>query len=174
MVSTYVIEEVVAPEASSSADDSAIVRIRARNQGFVAWLMTRLFGGGGGIKFTVHQTHILYDDGARHLIPARQVSNFIFGMVVNPLWKVLAVAALVGSAYLFFTDKTIIGFLAIALALTFFYFYLRSRRLELRLVAASGIGIAFALKRAAIGGKSLSDDEINRVVKAVRCVIARD
>lgn len=172
MVSTYVVEEVTAPEASGAVADAAIVRITARNQGVVAWLMARLFGRGGGIELSVHKSHILYDDGARHLIPARQVSNFIFGMVVNPLWKALAVAAMVGSAYLFFTDKTILGFLAIALALTFFYFYLRSRRLVLRLVAASGIGIAFALKRAAVGGKSLSDDEINRVVEAVRCVVS--
>ena len=174
MISTFVVEEVVVPEASGSADDGAIVRIRARNQGFVAWLMARLFGGGGGIEFTVHPSHILYDDGACHLIPVRQVGNFIFGMVVNPLWKVLALAALIWCGYLFFTDKTILGLLAIALALTFFYFYLRSRRLTLQLIASSGYGFAFYLTRASVGGKALSNDEINRVVDAVRQIVAKN
>lgn len=168
MVSTYIVEEIVARETSGSADDGAIVRITARNQGLIAWLMARLFGGGGGIEFTVHPSHVLYDDGARHFIPAQQVSNFIFGMVVNPLWRNLAIASLAGSVVLFFSDKTMYGFFALALAMTFFYFYLRSRRLELQLIAASGIGIVFALKRAAVGGRSLSDDEINRVVDAVK------
>ena len=174
MVQTYVVEEVVAPEASGSADDGAIVRIRARNQGVVAWLMARLFGGGGGIEFTIHPSHILCDDGAVQLIPARQVSNFIFGMVVNPLWEALALAALGWSAYLFYSDKTISGLLAIALALTLFYFYLRSRRLKLQFIASSGYGFAFYLKRAAVGGKSLSDGEINRVVDAVRQIVAKN
>ena len=151
-VSTYIFE-------SLTLGDNGVfnARLCARKCGFLAWLVKLLNRReGSGLVFDVYDDRVVFNNGWRHIVPARQIANVCYGYTRNFVLFLLALVC--GCCALWHSGTMSVVFLFLAAA--FFYFWQRSRTFIVKIIASSGEKIAFCLKRSDFGGVALPDEDI--------------
>lgn len=165
IASTYVFEDLKIDE---SADCK--VSLKARTAGLFAWLAAKLFKRKSGMIFDVAADSVTYDNGWRQWIPVKKISNVDGGYYMNELLKILGVLALIVGVF----TMSSIGFGLLVIAVVLFYFYSRSRRFLVCITADSGDGVVFGIKRSAVGGNVLSDEDAWKMLDVLkRLVVAQ-
>ena len=162
IAATYVLENVQIDESLETK-----IEISARRAGLISWILAKLFKRIIGMTFFVREDGVVLNDGWHQWIPMAKISNVGCGYVMNTLWQVLGILALVVGIV---TIKSI-GFGLLVLAAIFFYLYSRSRRFMISITACSGDDIRFAIKRGVIGGKSLTEEDAERIIEIIKKLV---
>ena len=153
--------------------DKMLVRLSARTNGVWAWVLS-LFKIRSGMTFEVYRDRVVLNQGWRHVIPVRHVSNLGSGYQSSWLfWLLMWFAALVSAFCLF---KGVFGAFVVwgVFAALFGYLYVRSRRFVVDVKGTSGHSAYFGIKRSYVGGVALPDDDLYRMVDVIQGLIVRD
>lgn len=162
IAATYVLEDI-----KIDASSEPKIEITARKAGLISWIMAKLFKRISGMSFAVHTEGVTLNDGWYQWMPVKKIANVGCGYMMNTLWQVLGILALlVGLAKI-----SSGGWPLFLLAALFFYLYSRSRRFMISLTACSGEGITFGVKRGMIGGKALADEDAEKIVGILKSLI---
>lgn len=162
MAATYVLESLKIDEAAETK-----IEIVARRAGLIYWIMAKIFKRISGLVFTVRADGIVLDDGWHQWMPMGKIANIGSGYTMNLLWKILGIVALLAGIYTIRSG----GWGLLCVSALLFYLYSSSRRFMLHLTSCSGEGVAFGIKRGAVGGQMLTEEDAARMVELIKKLV---
>ena len=149
----------------------AQVRIVARQQGFIAWLLT-LMGVDVTTTFEVYSNRIEFSRGSMsgklcNVMPLSALSVGRTGYTKPVMFLVLAVLAFAGGIF-FAVQAGFGGFLiGVVIALVFLFCYFFNKALVISAVSHSGCVAGFAFKRSIIEGVKVDYEQAVKVISII-------
>lgn len=163
LATTYVVEDWKFNETAGNCS------LTARKSGFFAWLSAKLLGR-TSMTFDVNLRKIVFNDGWRHVIPVKHVSNIGCGYRQNGLWLVLGLLVLCAALNNIFQDGIMIGLLCLSVSGLFIYLYFMSRKFIVSVTATSGEGVAFCVKCGS--GAKFADCDASKIIDMITTMSA--
>lgn len=157
---------------NEDAKNEAQVRIVARKQGFIAWLLT-LMGVDVTTTFEVYSNRIEFSRGSIsgklcNVMPLSALSVGRTGYTKPVMFVALAVLAFAGGIFVAAMQNEITGFLiGVAIALVFLFGYFFNKSLVISAVSHSGFVAGFAFKRSVIEGVKVDYEQAVQVISII-------